>query len=103
MPDTIDYNTEKQRITTRRELNRFINSIKRFQKVGSENLTFLENGQPISEWEKRELSIQVRTAKNKLNREIKSVDKNVQPYTTQKELTAIVNLEALNNWQNLKR
>lgn len=38
LPEEIDYKTAKEDITTRRELNRFINSLRRFSKSGAEEI-----------------------------------------------------------------
>lgn len=55
----------------------------------------------LTKWESRELTIQVGVAKRRLNKEITSINKTIQPYTTSAELTAMANIKALNNWKNL--
>ena len=55
LPEEINYNVAKSGITTRRELNRIINSLKRFQREGAEELYTTEAGVNLSKWERREL------------------------------------------------
>ena len=38
LPDTLEYKEVKENITTRKELNRVINSLRRFKKEGAEDL-----------------------------------------------------------------
>ena len=54
-PNEINYQQAKQNILTRKELNNLINSLKRFQKEGAEDLYVTEAGEEITKWERREL------------------------------------------------
>ena len=74
MPDIIDYYNLKQNITTRAELNRQINSLKRFMREGAENIYTTEAGEQISKWEKQETLKSMRLARNRLTRELKSLE-----------------------------
>lgn len=74
LPDTIDYKEAKENITTRAELNRMINSLKRFQKEGAEELYTTQAGEDITKWERRELGIQARIAEIRLQRELKALN-----------------------------
>lgn len=74
LPDEIEYKRAKEEITTRKELNRIINSLKRFQKEGAENLYRTEAGEEITKWERGELGIQSRIAQTRLIRELKSLN-----------------------------
>ena len=74
LPDTIEYKEAKENITTRAELNRMINSLKRFQKEGAEELYTTQAGEDITKWERRELGIQSRIAQTRLTRELKALN-----------------------------
>lgn len=74
LPDTIDYKEARENITTRAELNRMINSLKRFQKEGAEELYTTQAGEDITKWERRELGIQSRIAEIRLQRELKALN-----------------------------
>ena len=55
LPVTISYEKAIGEITTRAELNRFINSLRRFQKEGAESLYITQAGEEMTKWERREL------------------------------------------------
>lgn len=74
LPETINYKEAKENITTRRELNRLINSLRRFQRQGAEDLYTTQAGEEISRWERRELGIQSRIAQTRLRNELKSLN-----------------------------
>ena len=74
LPDIISYEKAKGEITTRAELNRFINSLRRFQKEGAESLYITQAGEEITKWERRELGIQSRSAQLKLQAELKALN-----------------------------
>lgn len=74
LPDTIEYKEARENITTRAELNRMINSLKRFQKEGAEELYTTQAGEDITKWERRELGIQSRIAQTRLTRELKALN-----------------------------
>ena len=74
LPETINYKEAKENITTRKELNRFINSLRRFQKEGAEDLYLTQAGEEISKWERRELGIQSRIAQIRLKAEFKKLN-----------------------------
>lgn len=74
LPETIDYKEAKENITTRAELNRMINSLKRFQREGAEELYTTQAGEDITKWERRELGIQSRIAQLRLTRELKALN-----------------------------
>ena len=71
LPKEVEYKETKKEITTRRELNRVINSLKRFKKEGAEELYTTKAGEKMTRWERRELGIQsgiaVRRLKVKYN------------------------------------
>ena len=74
LPETINYKEAKENITTRKELNRLINSLRRFQKQGAEDLYKTQAGEEISKWERRELGIQSRIAQTRLKAELKKLN-----------------------------
>ena len=74
LPDIIDYSNLKQNITTRAELNRQINSLKRFMCEGAENIYTTEAGEQISKWEKQETLKSMNIARRRLTRELKSLE-----------------------------
>ena len=74
LPDIIEYKEAKENITTRKELNRMINSLKRFQREGAEDLYRTQAGEDITRWERRELGIQSRIAQSRLTRELKALN-----------------------------
>ena len=74
LPETISYKEAKENITTRRELNRLINSLRRFQREGAEDLYTTQSGEEITNWERRELGIQSRIAQTRLRNELKTLN-----------------------------
>lgn len=70
LPDLVDYKEIKDEINTRRELNRYINSLKRFMRTGAEQLYETEAGEQITKWERREIGINVGIATRRLNKEL---------------------------------
>ena len=74
LPESINYKEAKENITTRSELNRIINSLKRFNREGSEELYITKAGEQLTKWERRELGIQSRTAQNRLRQELKELN-----------------------------
>lgn len=74
LPESLNYKDVKQNITTRQELNRMINSLRRFQQDDASELYETDAGEQITKWERRELGIQVGIAKRRLNKELKSLN-----------------------------
>lgn len=74
LPETISYTEAKENITTRKELNRLINSLRRFQKEGAEDLYITQSGETMTKWERRELGIQSRIAQTRLQNELKKLN-----------------------------
>lgn len=75
LPEKIEYKEAKENITTRSELNRIINSLRRFKREGAEELYTTEAGEQITRWERRELAIQSRIAQTRLRAELKDLNK----------------------------
>lgn len=74
LPDEINYKEAKENITTRKELNRLINSLRRFQRQGAEDLYTTQAGESMTKWERRELGIQSRIAQTRLQNELKTLN-----------------------------
>ena len=55
LPELKNYKDIKENIQTRSELNRVINSLKRFSKEGAEDLYTTKAGEQITKWERQEL------------------------------------------------
>lgn len=75
LPEQRSYKDEKRAITTRSELNRVINSLRRFRRENSEELYTNKGGQTMTRWEANELRIQKSIAVRRLNLEIKALSK----------------------------
>lgn len=73
LPNTLNYTDIKENITTRKELQRVINSLRRFKKEGAEDLYRTQAGEEITRWERRELGIESRTAQIRLTKELKNL------------------------------
>ena len=74
LPDEINYKEAKENITTRKELNRLVNSLRRFQRQGAEDLYTTQAGESMTKWERRELGIQSRIAQTRLQNELKALN-----------------------------
>lgn len=74
LPQFVNYNNLKNKITTRSELNRIINSLKRFQKEGAEKIVENQAGQKMTAWERNENIIATRTASRSINRQIRELN-----------------------------
>ena len=73
LPSEISYKEAKENITTRAELKRLINSLRRFQREGAEDLYKTQAGEEMTKWERRELGIQSRIAQTRLKKELKQL------------------------------
>lgn len=77
LPEVQTYKEVKQDITTRSELNRYINSLKRFSREGAEDIVTLQSGEKISAWELKELKILRKSATRRINQELKEVTRQI--------------------------
>lgn len=73
LPEPISYNDLKQNITTRKELNRMINSLRRFQRPDATLIYETEAGEKLIKWEKQEIDISRRVATRRLNQEYQAL------------------------------
>lgn len=69
LPENITYSNVKEGIQTRAELNRVINSLRRFSKQGAEDLFQNSAGEQMTVWEHGELLRQRRIAERNLKKE----------------------------------
>lgn len=74
LPDELNYKDLKNEITTRRELKRIINSLKRFQKDGAEKIIENSAGQKMTSWENTENIIAKRIATRNIKHQIKKLN-----------------------------
>lgn len=74
LPETINYSEQKENITTRQELNRVINSLRRFNLEGAEDIYKTEAGEEITKWERQELGIQKGIVTRRLTQELKELN-----------------------------
>lgn len=70
LPEQYNYKELHQRIKSREELNRVINTLKKFGKEGQEDLIILESGEGITKWEKNKLEKESKRAQEKIKQEI---------------------------------
>lgn len=74
-PKEIDYKEAKANITTRREFNRYVAMIKRFQEEDATVLYTNEVGEEMTEWTHNELKRLATTVKQRASRKIKELNK----------------------------
>lgn len=108
LPDTISYQNLKENITTRRELNRMVNSLRRFQRDDATELYTTQAGEQITKWERRELGIQSGIAKRRLNRELSQLNEPMESGYSRVQMGSIranqikAQIKRLNKLENLK-
>lgn len=103
LPEKINYKEARENITTRKELNRLINSLRRFQKEGAEDLYITEAGETITKWERRELGIQSRIAQTRLRAELKNLEKPLESGFSRVQMGSIRAREIEAQIKNLKQ
>ena len=69
LPEIKDYKEVKERIVSRKELNRIIKSLKRFTKEKEQQRVVTEGGQELTRWEQKEINLAERRATRTLTRE----------------------------------
>ena len=75
LPSKINYQDTKENITTRSELKRILNSLRRFKNEGAEDIYETQAGEKITNWERKELAIQSRIASSRLKNELKALNR----------------------------
>lgn len=103
LPENIDYKEAKENITTRKELNRLINSLRRFQKEGAEDLYTTQTGEVMTKWERRELGIQSRIAQTRLRRELKALNEPLESGFSRVQMGSLRAREIEAQIKNLKQ
>lgn len=103
LPETINYKEAKENISTRKELNRLINSLHRFQRQGAEDLYTTKAGEEITKWERRELGIQSRIAQTRLRAELKNLEKPLESGYSRVQMGSIRAREIEAQIRNLKQ
>lgn len=102
LPEIIDYTEAKENITTRSELNRLINSLRRFQREGAEDLYTTQAGENITKWERRELGIQSRTASRRIQKELDELNEPLESGYSRAQMGSIRVKELQAQLKNLK-
>lgn len=74
LPEEVEYTKLKQNIITRNELNRIINSLRRFNTEGAEDLYETDSGEMLTKWERKELGIQKQIITTRINKEIQKLN-----------------------------
>ena len=73
-PSEINYKEVKEGIKTRKELNRYINSLRRFSQEDATELYETEAGEKLTKWERKEIAQRQRIATRRLNKELKELN-----------------------------
>lgn len=108
LPDTISYQNLKENITTRQELNRMVNSLRRFQREDATELYTTQAGEQITKWERRELGIQTGIAKRRLNKELSKLNEPMKSGFSRVQMGSMranqiqAQIRRLNKLENLK-
>lgn len=74
LPDVVNYKELKAGITTRKELNRLIRSLRRFSNPSKQKPVKLESGIEITRWEYTELKAERRRAERRLSGELSGIE-----------------------------
>ena len=83
LPEKISIKDLKSNVYSSSDLRRELNKLKRFSKRGAEDV-LTGYGTPITKWEKRNIGIQVRTAKAKITRQLKNMGISKESWATTK-------------------
>ncbi len=108
LPETISYQNLKENITTRQELNRMVNSLRRFQREDATQLYTTQAGEQVTKWERRELGIQTGIAKRRLNKELSKLNEPMESGYSRVQMGSMranqiqAQIRRLNKLENLK-
>lgn len=75
LPEQRNYKVEKKDIQTRAELNRVINSLKRFSNEGAADIVENRGGKKMTRWQQNELNIQKGIAIRTLKADLRELEK----------------------------
>lgn len=104
-PEELKYSELKSNITSRREFNRVIKSLKRFTRKGQEDIIKLNSGENISKWEKHELDLATKRAGKMLNIEyMKEAQRPINIFGMKSDRISQIEstLESINQIENVK-
>lgn len=104
-PEEVDYRSIKANITSRREFNRVIKSLKRFTREHQEDIVTLDSGENISKWERHELNLATKRATRSLTTEyMKEVQKPINIFGMKSDRISQIEatLKSINNIENTK-
>lgn len=100
LPEPLNYKDVKEKIFTRNELNRQINSLNRFNRENEQRLVKTDMGELLTKWEYKELKKEKRRAEKRLTRDlIEEKEKNAglrAGFRTQREKELEENIKSLN-------
>lgn len=104
LPPMKDYKEIKQQILSRKELNRIINSLRRFNIEGAEASINLPSGEEISKWEYKEIRLARNRAIKMLEQEKNKVELGEKFIGMGDERLSYINatIKNLNNLENYK-
>lgn len=74
LPEIMKYKDLKENITTRQELNRIINNLRKFNVEGAEDLYRTQAGEEITKWEFNILKQEKKVASNRLKSELRKLN-----------------------------
>lgn len=77
LPEQIEYTAEKQDIVTRKEFNRRLNEIRKFQNRNQAKFIALESGEVMTRWERDQLLNARKRAENRLSRELMELENDI--------------------------
>lgn len=103
LPEIAEYKEIKQNITTRKELNRVLRSLRSFNKEGAEDLYTTQAGEEITKWEYNKLNKQIKIATGRLNEEIKELNKPTSSGYSKAQMGSLEYQEILAQIRNLKK
>lgn len=73
LPEKLNLKDVKENIVTRRELDRKVESLRRFMQKGAESVYITEAGEAMTKWEREELGRQSRIGQIRLKKEYASL------------------------------
>ena len=103
LPENITYSNVKEGIQSRAELNRVINSLRRFSKEGAENLYTNSAGEQMTVWERGELIRQRRIAERNLKKEAKEFEVPVSSGYSKAQMGSLKYKEIVAQIRSLKK
>lgn len=99
-PDTISIKDIRSKISTRADFNRVVNSLKRFSKRGSEELTTTKGGVTLTKYELKELHIKRSVVNRRRSQEVKrlglTLERGLKTQVDKQQLTPKKKVETVN-------